>query len=68
MVRARWHAAAAGPPPGRMNSFSGGSASLKPSSACFEPRDVLGRDDAMSRDAQLAAQVEQLVLDFGQAA
>ena len=29
MVRARWQAAAAGPPPGRMKSLSGGSGSLK---------------------------------------
>src|SRR5204863_176817 len=34
MARARWQAAAGGPPPGRMNSLSDGSASLNPSSAC----------------------------------
>ena len=62
MVRARWQAAAAGPPPGRMNSLSGGRRSLKASSACSSASDVRGLDRAVAGDAELAAEVEQLVL------
>ena len=50
MARARWQAAAAGPPPGRMNSFSGGRPSLNASSCLLQARDLLRRGWPCARE------------------
>ncbi len=56
-VRARWQAAAAEPPPGRINSWSGGRAALKVSSSCC------GCHYRGAGRGQFSAQSEQFVLN-----
>ena len=67
MARARWHAAAPGPAAGQDEFLQRRQRIVERIERLLEPRDVLGLDHAMARNAQLAAKIEQLVLHFGEA-
>ena len=62
-VRATCAIAAARVPPGRMNSLSGAEIGVESLDRGLEARDVGVGDRGMARDRQLAAQVEEIVLD-----
>ncbi len=49
-----------------MKSLSGGSGSIERIQLLLESLDLRGRDGATTGNAQLAAQVEQLVLNLGE--
>ena len=66
MARARWHADAAGVPPGRMNSFSTGSGSRSVSMRLSISVDMGIPQRRAARNAHLAAQVEEVVLHRSQ--
>ena len=67
-ARATWQAAAAAPPPGKMKSLSGGKRIVEPVEFGLQPVHVGGGHHAMPGNAQLPAEIEQIVLHLGQAA
>ena len=61
-----WQAAAAVPPPGSTNSFSGGSEWLNCRAAVSSQPSALVVDQRAARYPQLPAEIEQIVLHLGQ--